>query len=84
MPAMSSRQSLNVHSPLIDDKWRLFGGYAFDNSHPPEGFVDIKRASAGVQLVLPDFTASAAITQTVGACRAPDLPARPTGLPAIN
>jgi biofilm PGA synthesis protein PgaA len=59
--------SLNVHSPLIDDSWRLFGGYSYDNSHPSEGFVDIKRASGGVQLVLPDVGGSAAITQTFGA-----------------
>lgn len=61
------KASFNVHSPLLDDRWRLFGGYSYDNSHPPEGFVDIKRASGGVQLVLPDLSGNAAITQTAGA-----------------
>ena len=61
------KTSFNIHSPLLDDRWRLFGGYSYDNSHPPEGFVDIKRASGGVQLVLPDLSGNAAITQTAGA-----------------
>jgi biofilm PGA synthesis protein PgaA len=61
------KTSFNIHSPLIDDRWRLFAGYSYDNSHPPEGFVDIKRASGGVQLVLPDLDGNAAITQTFGA-----------------
>jgi biofilm PGA synthesis protein PgaA len=61
------KTSFNIHSPLIDDRWRLFAGYGYDNSHPPEGFVDIKRASGGVQLVLPDLGGNAAITQTFGA-----------------
>jgi len=59
--------SVNVQSPLIDDWWRLSGSYSYDNSHPPEGFVDIKRASAGVHLVLPDIGGNIAISQTFGA-----------------
>jgi biofilm PGA synthesis protein PgaA len=57
--------SLTVHSPLIDDQWRLFGAYAFDNSHPAEGYVDLKRYTAGGQLILPDFTGSLAVTENV-------------------
>lgn len=59
------KTAITIHSPLIDDNWRLFGGYSYDNSHPPEGFVDLKRMSGGIQLALPDFSASAALTRNV-------------------
>lgn len=58
--------SVTVHSPFVTEGWRLFGGYAYSDSHPPEGFVDRQTISGGAQLVLPDVTASAALTQTYG------------------
>lgn len=59
------KTSFTVHSPLIADNWRLFGGYSYANSHPPEGFVDLKRITGGAQVILPDFDASMALTRNV-------------------
>jgi biofilm PGA synthesis protein PgaA len=58
--------SSQIYSPLINDTWRLFAGYNYANAHPPEGFVDLQRASAGMQVILPDVTTSAAVTQDFG------------------
>lgn len=58
--------SSQIYSPLINNTWRLFTGYNYANAHPPEGFVDLQRASAGVQVILPDVAASAAVTQDFG------------------
>jgi biofilm PGA synthesis protein PgaA len=58
--------SSRIYSPLINDTWRLFASYNYANAHPPEGFVDLHRASAGLQVILPDVTANAAVTQDFG------------------
>jgi biofilm PGA synthesis protein PgaA len=55
-----------ITSPLINDQWRLFAGYAYANAHPPEGFVDRDRAVAGLSLSQPDWSGEASVHQDFG------------------
>jgi biofilm PGA synthesis protein PgaA len=45
-------------SPTIADNWRLFAAGDYTNAHPPEGYVDRTRLSAGAEWRIPYVTAS--------------------------
>ncbi len=53
-------------SPLIEDGVRAFAGYTYSDSHPSEGFVNWSRVSLGAQASWPDWSASAAVTESFG------------------
>jgi biofilm PGA synthesis protein PgaA len=58
--------AVGLASPLIDHRWRLFALSSYADANPPEGFVNRVRAGGGLQLVLPDLTASLSIHQDLG------------------
>ena len=58
--------SFRIASPLIDDRWRLFAGYSYANATPIEGFVNRQRITSGLELTLPDLTASVSVHQDMG------------------
>jgi biofilm PGA synthesis protein PgaA len=53
-------------SPPIDDNWRLFVLSDYANAHPPEGYVDRSRVSAGVEWRTPEVTATLFPSQSTG------------------
>ena len=53
-------------TPPIDDNWRFFALGDYANAHPPEGYVDRSRASAGVEWRIPHFTATLYPSQNSG------------------
>jgi biofilm PGA synthesis protein PgaA len=55
-----------VTTPPIDDNWRLFALHDYANAHPPEGYVERSRVSAGVEWRTPDLTATLFPSQSSG------------------
>ena len=53
-------------TPPIADNWRLFTVTDYANAHPPEGFVNRSRLSAGLEWRTPDLTATLYPTQSWG------------------
>ena len=68
--ANSAGRALTAQTRLttapIADNWRLFAVTDYANSHPPEGFVDRTRLSAGVEWRIPYLTATLYPTQSWG------------------
>jgi biofilm PGA synthesis protein PgaA len=60
-----------VATPPIGDHWRLFAQSDYANAHPPEGFVERERASAGVEWRTRDVVASLYANGNWGALRKP-------------
>ncbi|MGZ5904364.1 MAG: poly-beta-1,6 N-acetyl-D-glucosamine export porin PgaA, partial [Reyranella sp.] len=65
-------------TPPIADNWRLFATADYENAHPPEGFAERARVGAGVELRIPDLTATLYPTQSWGT-----LP-RPGGVATVD
>jgi biofilm PGA synthesis protein PgaA len=57
--------------PAIGDHWRLYAQSDYANAHPPEGFVDRERASAGVEWLSRDLDASLYASDNWGTLRKP-------------
>ena len=55
-----------VTSPPIADNWRLYAQHDYANAHPPEGFVERSRVSAGVEWRTPYLTATLYPSQSSG------------------
>jgi biofilm PGA synthesis protein PgaA len=53
-------------TPPIADNWRLFAVTDYANAHPPEGFVERTRLSAGLEWRIPNLTATLYPTQSWG------------------
>jgi biofilm PGA synthesis protein PgaA len=53
-------------TPPIADNWRLFAVTDYADAHPPEGFVDRSRLSAGLEWRIPYLTATLYPTQSWG------------------
>jgi biofilm PGA synthesis protein PgaA len=53
-------------TPPIADNWRLFSVTDYANAHPPEGFVNRSRLSAGLEWRIPYLTATLYPTQSWG------------------
>ncbi len=53
-------------TPPIADNWRLFAVTDYANAHPPEGFVNRTRLSAGLEWRIPYLTATLYPTQSWG------------------
>ncbi len=68
--ANAAGQALTAQTRLtsapIADNWRLFAATDYANSHPPEGFVDRTRLSAGLEWRIPSLTATLYPTQSWG------------------
>lgn len=58
--------SATIASPLIDNRWRLFVSDGFADARPPEGYVARQRVEGGLQLSLPDLSASVSVHQDMG------------------
>jgi biofilm PGA synthesis protein PgaA len=55
-----------VTTPPIADNWQLFAVTDYANAHPPEGFVERARLSAGIAWRSPDLTATLYPSQSWG------------------
>src|SRR4029077_1353001 len=55
-----------VTTPPIGDNWRLFVSNDYANAHPPEGYVQRSRLSAGVEWRVPNLTATVYPAQSWG------------------
>jgi biofilm PGA synthesis protein PgaA len=55
-----------VTTPPIGDNWRLFVSNDYANAHPPEGYVQRSRVSAGVEWRVPNLTATVYPAQSWG------------------
>jgi biofilm PGA synthesis protein PgaA len=68
--ANASGRSLTTQTktttPPINDNWQLFASHDYADAHPPEGFVERSRVSAGVQWSSPDLTATLYPSQNFG------------------
>jgi biofilm PGA synthesis protein PgaA len=53
-------------TPPVADNWRFFAATDYADSHPPEGFVDRRRFSAGVEWRSPYLTATLYPSQSWG------------------
>jgi biofilm PGA synthesis protein PgaA len=73
--ANAAGNELNVNarlwSPPVDDRWRTFTFDDYAYAHPEEGFVERHHAGAGVELRLPDVTATAYGTYSAGELEKP-------------
>ena len=63
-PALTLQTRLTT-APIADN-WRAFAVADYANSHPPEGFVDRSRLSAGLEWRIPYLTATLYPTQSWG------------------
>jgi biofilm PGA synthesis protein PgaA len=53
-------------TPPIDDNWQLFASEDYAYAHPPEGFVQRSRTSAGIEWRTQDWSATLAPSQSTG------------------
>jgi biofilm PGA synthesis protein PgaA len=63
-PALTMQTKLTT--PPVADNWRFFALADYANAHPPEGYVDRRRFSAGVEWRIADLTAAFYPSQSWG------------------
>nr|WP_249732018.1 poly-beta-1,6 N-acetyl-D-glucosamine export porin PgaA [Roseococcus sp. SDR] len=67
----SLEAQVRLYSPPIAENWRIFALAGVATAHPIEGYVQRNRVGAGAEFRLPQFRATAYITQNFGTYIAP-------------
>ncbi len=67
----SIEAQVRLYSPPIAENWRIFALAGVSTANPEEGFVQRNRAGAGAEFRIPQFRATAFVTQNFGTYVAP-------------
>ena len=62
----SLEAQVRLYSPPIAENWRIFAMGSVATAHPVEGYVQRNRMGAGAEFRLPQFRATAYVTQSTG------------------